>query len=167
MSDVAKRADVPIGSVYQYFSSREVLIARLFAREMEPVDASLRSGLSQVASLEDVIAGIGKLIRSHVELVRARPGLMVIWSSPTMHPDLQRADLENSRQNARVITNAIVDLQGDASNREEIGRAALLICHLWGSAIRLSVLTEADDPNARVIDQFIEMVTAHLRRIVA
>lgn len=166
MSDVAKHAGVPIGSVYQYFPTKSVLLTRLFAREMEPIDLSIRAGLQNTKSLEDVFTGIEGLIRSQIELVRQRPGLLVIWSSPTLHPDIQRADLENSKRNAEEITQKIISVRGSSVRRQALWSSILLMCHLWGSIIRLSVMLDEEDNRDAVVDQYIEMMIAHLRNIL-
>ncbi len=167
MGDVAHRAGVPIGSIYQYFPTRAVLLARLFAREMAPIDASLKAGLAQARSLEEVIAGIDGLIRSHIALVQQRAGLFVIWSSPTLDAALQMADLENSRKNADVIAHALLPLMPETTDPAAVWNTALLVCHLWGHVIRLCIMIEDSDPDQSVLEQYIGMITAHFRTLIA
>ncbi|MEO1657944.1 MAG: TetR/AcrR family transcriptional regulator [Pseudomonadota bacterium] len=164
MTTVAERAKVPIGSLYQFFPSRTALVARLFAREMEPVDGSLSEGLASASTTDAVLKGIGGLIRSHVEMVKSRPALFVIWSSPTMEPALQEADFQNSKVNAAKITERLMALAGSSVDRVAVEDTALLVCHLWGHVVRLSVL--AGEPSG-VIDQYIAMIEAHFENVLA
>ncbi|MEM6745877.1 MAG: TetR/AcrR family transcriptional regulator [Pseudomonadota bacterium] len=163
MTAVAERAGVPIGSLYQFFPSRTALLARLFAREMEPIDASLREGLAAAPSIEAVLDGIGGLIKAHVELVRSRPALFVIWSSPTMEPALQEADFQNSLSSAVALAERLIALAGHSVDRDAVQDTALLVCHLWGHVVRLSALV--DHPSG-VIDQYIAMIEAHFERLL-
>ncbi|MEO1042223.1 MAG: TetR/AcrR family transcriptional regulator [Pseudomonadota bacterium] len=167
MTTVAERAGVPIGSLYQFFPSRTALVARLFAREMEPIDQSLRTGLEGVQSVDGVLEGISALIKEHVALVKARPTLFVIWTSPTMEPALQDADFANSQANAARITERLLTLAGDPIDETAIRATALLVCHLWGHVVRLSILVDENgDPPDDVIDQYIAMMEAHFRALL-
>ncbi|MEM6912343.1 MAG: TetR/AcrR family transcriptional regulator [Pseudomonadota bacterium] len=166
MTVIAERAGVPIGSLYQYFPSRTALVARLFAREMEPIDDSLRVGLEGAQSVDAVLQGIGTLIKDHVALVKARPALFVIWTSPSMEPTLQEADFANSRANAARITERLVRLAGDKADKAAIESTALLVCHLWGHVVRLSILVDHDGASHAVIDQYIAMIQGHLRALL-
>ncbi|MEM6536867.1 MAG: TetR/AcrR family transcriptional regulator [Pseudomonadota bacterium] len=165
MTEVAARANVPIGSVYQYFPTRTTLLARLFAREMEPIDRALTESLSNANSLDDIVQGIGDLMRSNIEIVRANPGLFAIWSSPTMDPILQAADLENSQKNARAITEAVLSFGQKRADEEAVGNLALLICHLWGSVVRLSILMQDNQQADDIVEQYVGMIEGQIRRL--
>ncbi len=164
MTAVAERAGVPIGLVYQFFPRRTALLARLFAKEMEPIDASLKEPLSGASSIQTVLGGIKGPIRDHVELVKTRPALFVIWSSPTMEPVLQETDFQNSLASADVIATRMMDLAGESVDQAAVQDTALLVCHLWGHVVRLSVL--AHDRHG-IVDQYIAMIEAHLEKLLA
>ena len=167
MTVVAERAGVPVGSLYQFFPSRTALVARLFASEMEVVDQSLERGLARAQSVDEVLEGIGQLIKDHVALVKSRPALFVMWTSPTLEPDLQEADFQNSRANAAMIAQRVLALGGSRLDKRAVEDTALLICHLWGHVLRLSVLVDETLPENSVIDQYIGMIEAHFTRLLA
>lgn len=161
MTSVAERARVPIGSLYQFFPTRTALLGQLFLREMTPIDVALRNGLEAATSVEDIVSGIGALIRANLDAVRSNPGLFILWTSPSLDPAIQAADLENSRRNAARIAERIEELDPASSrNGRAIEDTALLVCHLWGQVVRLCVLSE-DDPTNKILDQYIEMVERH------
>lgn len=163
MTEVALEAGVAIGTLYQFFPSRTALIARLFAREMEPVDA----GLSTVFDTPDATASLTDRIRQqlnmHLNMVRARPGLRLIWGAASIDPAIESADLENSRRNAR-------SLYTQWRNRSPSGAVdgmqatCLLICHLWGSVMRLCMLTDEDEAG-QILTQYARMIAAQVRRL--
>ncbi|MGF1545233.1 MAG: TetR/AcrR family transcriptional regulator [Parvularculaceae bacterium] len=166
MSEVAERAGAPIGSLYQFFPNRTALLARLFEREMAPIDNALRARLAAAASTRDVVEGIGDLLRKSLALVKARPFLFAIWSSPTMDPALQAADLKNSMENAELIAARVRELSDGAANPTDAWETALVVCHLWGSVVRLSALMADAQPGSGVLEQYVAMVEARFRAIL-
>ncbi|MCI5043636.1 MAG: TetR family transcriptional regulator [Aquisalinus sp.] len=160
MTTVAKRAGVAIGTLYQFFPSRSALIGRLFAREMLPIDQSVIHVLSDFSDIKDLSTHIEMQMLDHLALVKKRPGLMVIWSSSALDPAIQEADLLNTRQNAHVLTDNLVPFLPVNAEKNAVYATALLICHLWGSVIRLCLLSEQAEANC-IIKQYASMVAAH------
>ncbi|MEL7540878.1 MAG: TetR/AcrR family transcriptional regulator [Pseudomonadota bacterium] len=160
MTEVAKLAKVAIGTLYQFFPSRSALIEKLFAREMAPVDASI-SSLFETSPARDQLADhVESLMRQHLNWVRTQPGLSVIWSAPQFHPDIERADLNNTKTNATVLAGRMKMVLPDAVPLERIESTALLVCHLWSSVIRLCALVD-DERAEDIIAEYSAMVVAH------
>lgn len=166
VTDVAKRASVAIGTLYQFFPSRTALIARLFAREMEPIDESISALFEDELGLANLAIKVPTLMRQQLNWVKARPGLSVIWTAPTVHPDIERADFENTKRNAAVLATLLSPHLPTSTPSEAIHATALLICHLWSSVIRLCVLIDEDD-QADIIDQYARMIIAHGAQLTA
>ena len=84
-TQIAKRAGVSIGSLYQFFPDKEALLEALAVRHIEGVDAILAASqqLGEDASLEDIVALIVERI---VAYVREQPffGVLLVGagSSP-------------------------------------------------------------------------------------
>jgi len=142
ITEVAKRASVPVGSLYQFFPTRTSLIAKLFAREMQPIDETVGVALTGATSLADLRERIEVALGETLKLVRRRPGLSVIWSSASLDPAIEAADFANTRQNAEVLADHMARFLPNEADENRIQATALLICHLWGSVIRLCVLSD-------------------------
>ena len=166
MTEIAARAGAPIGSLYQFFPNRTSLLARLFTREMGPIDDGLRAGLNEAASIDEIIRGIGGLIRTSHTIVKKQPALLVIWTSPAMDPAIQLADFQGSEENARLITERAIALSKKPVDEKALYETALLICHLWGHTIRLSALMEERAPDNTVLEQFIAMIERQCRGLL-
>ncbi|MFC6978173.1 TetR/AcrR family transcriptional regulator [Microbulbifer taiwanensis] len=54
MDAVARRADIPIGSLYQFFPDRNALIARLFHAQLMATDALVMEALSGARSMAEL-----------------------------------------------------------------------------------------------------------------
>lgn len=160
MTEVAKAAKVAVGTLYQFFPSRAALIGKLFEREMAPVDASVAAALSGAGGMSAMARRIEAQMNGHLRLVRSRPGLMVIWSSASVDPAIQAADMENTRRNAGVLAESMIAVLPQGVARKDVEATALLICHLWSSVIRLCVMSGKAEA-ARIIRQYAVMIAAH------
>ena len=159
-TEVAKRARVAIGTLYQFFPTRSALIGKLFAREMQPIDDLVANSMIGFQSFADMREGIETEIRATLDLVRSRPGLLVIWSSPAIDPVVEAADYANTRRNAETLTERLRKRLPDHVSSVALFATALLICHLWGSVIRLCVLAGADEED-EIIAQYSNMLATH------
>ena len=166
MTEIAKSAGVSVGTLYQFFPSSAALIAKLFAREMAPIDASMADLLKSDLRSDEFQARVKSLMRRHLKLVRQRPGLSLIWSASKLHPDIEIADLENSKQNAAQLAEQMASSLPKGTPRQNIETAALLICHLWSSVIRLCVLSDREQQD-EIINQFVQMIVAQGKSLIA
>ena len=163
MTEVAARAEVAVGTLYQFFPSRHALIGKLFFDVMAPIDASVSDVIARADTLEQLTRRIERQMRSHLTLVKSDPALMVIWTTATIDPDVQLADLENTKRNAEVLTLKLKELLGITGSAADVRATALLVCHLWGAVIRLSVAMP-DGQSNRIIKQYARMVSSHAER---
>ncbi|MEM9725027.1 MAG: TetR/AcrR family transcriptional regulator [Pseudomonadota bacterium] len=171
MTAVAKRAGVPIGTLYQFFPTRTALIGKLFAQAMEPIDASVADALA---------GGPGALgprveaqMLAHLTLVRTQPGLALIWASPDLDPAIRAADDANTKKNAAVLTARLQSAappelsETDAASwAADVAASALLVCHLWSSVIRLCARAEEGEAE-RIIRQYALMISTHGERLLS
>jgi len=164
MTEIAKRAGVAVGTLYQFFPTRTSLVAKLFAREMEPIDRSVSDSLSGPGGLRGLGARIEAQMLDQLDLVQTKPGLTVIWTAAALDPAIEAADFANTKKNAAILASTIMKELPNSSPREDIEATTLLICHLWGSVIRLC--SQLSAPQARqVVRQYAEMIAAHADRI--
>jgi AcrR family transcriptional regulator len=107
MRRLAEEATVPVGSVYQFFTDREAVIAVIVARH----------GSGQRRMLEDVQQLIGE--RPWLDLVdelfdrqcarlRVSPAYVAIWVSRALSPEEQRRDDEDVEVLAALLADLVV-----------------------------------------------------------
>ncbi|MEM9838078.1 MAG: TetR/AcrR family transcriptional regulator [Pseudomonadota bacterium] len=166
MASVAEEAGVPIGSVYQFFPTRTALLACLFAKEMEPIDRSLREALDCVETLEAFSDHMAGLLRTHAKLVREAPVLAILLTSPGQHPAIQAADLKNSQANADSIASRLLELAGPSADEAAIRNTSLLVCHLWGEVIRLEGLVSDVSSTNAMVDAFGAMIRTRFEELL-
>lgn len=165
VTEVAKRASVAIGTLYQFFPTRTALIAKLFAREMKPIDDAVSAALIGAKSFEDLRSRIELELRTTLALVHNRPGLSVIWTSASVDPAIEAADFANTRHNASVLAKHMASFLPDRIDESRIKATAILICHLWGSVVRLCILAEPKTEET-LLKEYSEMLAAHGRSLM-
>ena len=164
VTEVAKRAGVAIGTLYQFFPTRTALIAKLFAREMKPIDEAVGKALVDAKTFQALRSQIEAELKATLDLVRSRPGLSVVWSSTSLDPAIGAADFANTQQNAKTLAALMASFLPDKTDPERIHATALLICHLWGSVVRLCILTGPEDEDV-LLREYASMLAAHGRSL--
>lgn len=164
MTEVAKRAKVPVGTLYQFFPSRTALVQKLFAIEMQRIDTSVSDMLFAVEDLSLFEQQLEQLLRAQTELVRSDPAMMIIWGSVAVDPVVQAADLINTQQNADILAERMGTELGLGVDARAAKATALLICHLWSSVIRLCMSAAPDEEQA-IVQQYARMIANHVRSL--
>lgn len=160
MTEVAKQAEVAVGTLYQFFPERSALIGKLFDREMEPIDERVARLMVNYESFEHLKKSISDELRVSLKIVQSRPGLSIIWSASALDPVVQAADFDNTRKNAATLADRLDELLGRSQSSSEVQATALLVCHLWSSVLRLCVLARASERKA-IIEQYANMLASH------
>lgn len=137
-TEVARRAGVPIGSIYQYFSDRHDLLAVLVDRYFTQVRAMLAASVANATSLDDVLNGLrtacARWWALHVEEPSFRPLLHAILGDPI----LQEANIEDSRASVRILAGALAPW---VPHRRpvDLERTLLVVNHLFVPALQLAL----------------------------
>lgn len=114
MREVARRADLPIASVYHYFPSTAGLIRALVERQLETLRSILKAGLearfpANIAGMSDeqvhalVVEQVHGLIDDIAAFFFHTPCAPEIWGGLQAYPDLRVLDIEDTKKNAALI----------------------------------------------------------------
>ena len=98
MSEVAERAGVPIGSLYQFFPDKGAIIRTLAERYNALGRACIEEELADVRDLEGLNDAFARLIDIYYALFLAEPVMRDIWSGTQADKALRDIDLDDSRQ---------------------------------------------------------------------
>lgn len=103
MTEIAQRAGVAMGSLYQYFPDKAGVMAALFEQHAAAVRARLTAGVEQPASLEELAERVRALARYYFELHRDDPLVRALWAAVQADPALKALDVADSLANARTV----------------------------------------------------------------
>jgi AcrR family transcriptional regulator len=151
MTDVAARAGVPIGSVYQYFPDKPAILRELALRFMQRVRATLAEGLADVRDKRDAIARLDALLDGYYQLFVSEPDSRDIWASTQSDKQLQQLDIDDSRMNGELIAGALRHLV-TRRDHARLDSVCLLFAHLAGAAARLALAVGGDEGDALMVE---------------
>ncbi len=152
MSQIAERAGVPIGSVYQYFPDKASILRELATRVMTVMHDRIGELMTGVTGKGDALDRIDQLLDDYYDLFLVQPDTRDIWAAMQSDKELQELDIEDSRGNARVIAEALRPFVAP-EQQQRLDDVSLLLTHLAGSAAGLALSSEPE-AGQRIMAEF-------------
>ena len=149
MSDVAQRAAISIGSLYQYFPDKAAIIRTLAERYNAVSRTCIAEGLANVKTVGDLHEAFSALIDEYYEIFLAEPVIRDIWSAMQADKALREIELAESRRNAVLLVAALKRALPD-ENVERLEVLALLVMYFGECAMRLAISTGETEGRALV-----------------
>ncbi len=138
MGELAEKAGISIGSLYQYFPDRAAVIAALAERYNEEGRTCIRDGLVGVADAPGLRRAFGELIDVYYGLFLAEPVMRDIWSGTQADKSLQQIDLADSRENGALLAAVLERIYPD-TDPAALANRAMLVMHLGNATMRLAI----------------------------
>ncbi|MGV8936399.1 MAG: TetR/AcrR family transcriptional regulator [Allorhizobium sp.] len=138
MTDLAARAGVPIGSLYQFFPEKAAVARALFDHQSELALANLEVKLSGVADSEEMVATICAMIDINYELHRLNPLPMALWTASMIDKDLITMHAAYSENMAGIFRSALEAFLPKQAV-DDLEARSILFTNLTGSTLRLAV----------------------------
>jgi AcrR family transcriptional regulator len=138
MREVARRANLPIASVYHYFPSAAALIRTLVERMLNELRAILALGVvrAERASPGEAEHALVTIINAAGDFMESRPTLPAVWGAMRGAPELRALDLADTEGNAQILAPAIGVLLPHAPAEDVEALALVIIEGVW-SALQL------------------------------
>jgi AcrR family transcriptional regulator len=149
MSEVAQKAGVPIGSLYQFFPDKTAIIRTLADRTMAEGRACIAAGLEGVTTPAGLLDAFDGLIDIYYGAFLARPVMRDIWSATQADARLRALELEDSRMNGALVAEAVHRLR-PGLDRASLDVPCLLVMQLGEAAMRLAVSVERGEGDALI-----------------
>lgn len=153
MSDVAAKAGVSIGSLYQYFPDKASIIRTLAERYNAQGRACIAAALAPVADAASLRRAFGHLVDTYYAMFLAEPVMRDIWCGTQADAGLRALELADSRANALVLAAAMARARPRQSRgpaRAALRNAAFLIMQLGEATMRLAVSVDRRQGDALV-----------------
>lgn len=141
MTELAERAGVPIGSLYQYFPDKAAILRLLAIRVMERVREMLRRTIEGLDDPKEALARIDLALVGYYQLFLTEPVTRDIWSATQSDKALQELDIEDSRVNAGLFFDAMKPIV-PKHNHARLKAASFLLMQLSGAAVRLAIAVD-------------------------
>lgn len=169
LGDVAERAGVPIGSVYEYFSCREDVLCALAERHYRVFEAASANSFANIQTIEAMLDAVDSAIAGAWDYVRDNPGFREILCGVQAWEGLRELDWADTMANARMIASAAAPLLPKI-DADEVLALFLVVCDAAGSTARLSLHFGAYEHTLQKTfremarNQFIELVRLNAAR---
>ncbi|HEX7459481.1 MAG TPA: TetR family transcriptional regulator [Acidimicrobiales bacterium] len=129
MRDVAARADVAMGTVYRYFTSKDHLLAAALVHWVEQLDSRLAQSPAQgVSPAERVIDALDRALRS----MGRQPQLVGAVFTALASPDPAAIECQ---QQVSVLMEGIITRAIGEPQPPDISDRARILGHVWYSAL--------------------------------
>jgi AcrR family transcriptional regulator len=159
---IALAAGVSVGSLYQYFPSKEALVAALAARHMAAMTALVKSKLAE-ASAAPMAAAVRTIITAMFEAHAVDPRLHKVLIEEV--PRVGRLEnLQGLEREVEVLVEALLeDRRSELRRTTNVQTMALLLVTVVEAATHAAVLAELEPSRSRAVaDELTDMVLRYL-----
>ncbi|HAY49736.1 MAG TPA: TetR family transcriptional regulator [Thalassospira sp.] len=139
MGELAQKAGVSIGSLYQYFPDKASVIHALADRYNDESRHCIEDALADVSSADELVRAFDQLIDTYYELFLAEPVICDIWTGTQADKTLRDMEMEVSRANAAMLTKAILRIRENDGDASTIAARCLLIMYSGEATMRLAI----------------------------
>jgi len=145
MREVARRADVQISSIYQYFPSKAHIIRELAKRNLARVRMLLQDEVKRLLGEFDgappVAESVNRLVDAYFAHYRDQPDALAVWAGAQSDHGLRELDLEDTRSTAEFLVAPLQRILR-RDERDVVYPLALLLSEVTGAAARLALALE-------------------------
>jgi AcrR family transcriptional regulator len=162
--EVARRAGIPIGSLYQYFPSKTAIMRELAKRNLERVSSMLQMEIDRLlveyGGRPTASQAVNRVVDAYYAHYRDHPAATAVWAGAQADPVLRQLDASDTRHTAEFLTSPIMVMLSLA-DRDSAFALAMLLAEVTGSAARLSLAVDAP-LREQIISKLKIMLTATL-----
>lgn len=156
MSDIAARAGIPIGSLYQFFPDKSAVLTALHHRHTSRVEALAREFCSGVISREEAAEQAANSVAVFYDQFRNSQTYLHVWLAAGANPDLVHLNGQHLANLSDSFFNALKHLVPEEDHTAFRQR---IVLHLFmsGNIVRFAMMQ--DEAAARVyLSQWQEIV---------
>jgi AcrR family transcriptional regulator len=103
MTEIAQRAGLVIGSLYQYFADKSAIHKAILIRHNADTRIMLHTYVSNVTRFDQFVKSVEDAFQHYFSLHQQDPLFNGIWSIVQTDAELQKIDVEDTLQNARYL----------------------------------------------------------------
>lgn len=163
--EVAKRAEVPIGTLYQFFANKYVMICELDRQDTAATITELERFATQVPALQwpDIL---DEFIDHLAELWRADPSRRAVWHAIQSTPATRATAAHTEQPVLELLAAALAPLAPQATPEERVELARLL-AHTLTSLLNYAAHDSAEELFSSRVKEIKRMLVAYLFAVAA
>lgn len=147
MTDIAVKADITVGSIYQYFPNKSAIIAALAEHYLEANHRAIANALAvPPATREELIQISLSLLDGYYELHRGNPVVRDIWMGSATDKEFRTVDNNDTERNVELIFERTRQLFKPRQSAKV--KLSIMMIILFGSAA-VAAAVEMDEEKGR------------------
>ncbi|MFT4117391.1 TetR/AcrR family transcriptional regulator [Bradyrhizobium sp.] len=162
---IAEVAGVSVGSLYQYFPSKEALVAAVIDRHNQEIMGLVRAALAEVADMP-VDQAVRRLVTVAIEAHRIDPKLHRVLAEQIPRTG-QLADVEAFNREVQTLVRAYLESRRKDMRRIDLDMATFICVSTIEAVAHNTVLNQAemlsDKAMKALVDETTRMVVGYLR----
>jgi AcrR family transcriptional regulator len=147
MSEMAERAGVSIGSLYQYFPDKAAVVRTLAERFNAEGLACVKAELEAVMRSDDLHTALCRVTDGFYGMYLAEPALRDIWSATQSDKSLQELDAADIAAHAALLGDVLARLR-PGHDPAEVSAVSLLTVQMIAAAVRLAISRKRGEGDA-------------------
>ncbi|MDX8460883.1 TetR/AcrR family transcriptional regulator [Mesorhizobium humile] len=160
MGEVAEKAGVSIGSLYQFFPDKRAIVWALAERYTAEGQACISAALKEVEDAEGFKSAFSELVDIYYQLFLAEPVIRDVWSGTQADKALRALELADSRANAEFLVAVLKRLRPDA-DPVQLETTAFLVWQMGEAAVRLAISVDREEGD-RLVEAYKRMALREL-----
>jgi len=164
-SDVASRAEVPIGSLYQYFGNKNAILESLVERYFDRIRDTLTRYIADQDTLDGVLDGMATASRQWLAMHREASMWSQVLYGILGDKALQQLNLADSQHNADLLAGALLAVAPGA-DPVRVRDVVLVTNHLFPAALQLALTEPTPARQDAVFEAWLAMATHAVRSVV-
>lgn len=165
MSEVAERAGVSIGSLYQYFPDKSAIVRTLAERYNALGLECVRAELAPVRDEAELRRALLRVVDGYYEMFLREPVMRDIWWATQADRALRDVDQADVQAHTALLTEVMARLW-PGRDRHELDTVSLLTMQMVATAVRLAISVDRPRGDA-IIAAFKRMLPARLADVAA
>ena len=149
MSDVAERAEISIGSLYQYFPDKAAVIRNLAERFNAYGLACTQRDLEGVQDLAELQEAMGRSVDGYYQMFMESPAMREVWSGVQADKSLQDIDIADLHNHAALLRRVVSRLN-PALDQEALNAPSLALMQTLCANVRLAVSLDRTEGDALI-----------------
>lgn len=160
MSEVAERAGISIGSLYQYFPDKGAIVRVLAERYNAEGLACVAAELATVRAEGELPAALLRVIDGYYAMFLAEPAMRAIWRATLADAALQDVDAADAAAHAALLRDVLQRLRPGA-DATALLTLATVVMQLVATTVRFAISLEPAR-GAAVIATFKRLMTTNV-----
>jgi AcrR family transcriptional regulator len=162
---IARSADVPVASLYQYFADKEDVLLALAGRDMDEMDAEVATALAELGTEDLTVESVVRTtMESFVRVYHRRRAFVEIYLRGRTNTAVHRFGRDHNERIAGTLREYAVDV-GIAGPDLTPSRALLAV--EMGDRVFQLAFEHDDRGDLQLVEEGITLVTGYLERFTA